>query len=120
MLSIDPRNRIPIFEQIKNQITELVFLGVLKPHDQLPSIRAMAHDLKLNVNTIKKAFQDLESVGVVYTLTGRGSFIADSPQGNERMKAQCLEEIRHVIKIGRTNGISKARLLELIEDIYKV
>ena len=119
MILIDPRSRIPIFEQIKNQITELIFLEALKPHEQLPSIRALSKELGLNVNTVKKSFQDLESSGIIYTLSGRGSFVAEKSQENTLLKAKCLEEISHSIKIGRTNGISMEQIIELTKQIFK-
>ena len=55
MLIIDPRSRVPVYEQIKNQIMELVVVGVLKEHDPLPSIRTLDSQLYLNFNTVKKA-----------------------------------------------------------------
>ncbi len=65
MLVIDLLSRVPIYEQIKNQIMELIVVGALKPNDMLPSIRALASQLALNFNTVKKAFQDLEADGVL-------------------------------------------------------
>ena len=65
MLDIDPHSRVAIYEQIKTQIMELIAMGVLKPHAQLPSIRALASELSLNFNTVKKAFGELESAGEI-------------------------------------------------------
>ena len=61
MLVIDYRSKTAIYEQIKTQIMELIAVGTLKPHDQLPSIRSLASQLELNFNTVKKAFGELES-----------------------------------------------------------
>ncbi len=119
MVTIDLRSRVPIYEQIKNQILELILLGVLKPHDQLPSIRALALDLKLNVNTVKRAFQDLEAAGVTYTLPGRGSFIAENALENNQLKGKALQEIRDAVLSGRANGIEKDEILALVESIYQ-
>ena len=78
MLVINYRSQIAIYEQIKTQIMELIAVGELKPHQQLPSIRSLAADLSLNFNTVKKAFGELESAGVIYTLVGRGCFVSDN------------------------------------------
>ena len=78
MIIIDPRSRTPIFEQIKEQIINLINIGELKPHDKLPSIRQLASDLELNVNTVKRAFQELESERVTYSLPGKGVFISEN------------------------------------------
>ena len=119
MITIDIRSRTPIFEQIKHQITELAVTGVLKPHDQIPSIRGLSHDLKLNVNTVKRAFTELEQAGVIYTLTGRGSFIAETAVSNAYLKEKALDEIKTALAIGRANGIEKEDIVRTVEEIYK-
>lgn len=118
MIQIDYRSRTPIFEQIKNQITESVTSGVLNPHDQIPSIRSLAQDLKLNVNTVKRAFSELEQAGVIYTLTGRGSFIAETAVSNSHLKAKALDEIKTALKIGRANGIAKDEIVRTVDEIF--
>jgi GntR family transcriptional regulator len=118
MIAIDLRSRVPIYEQIKNQIVELIMLDILKPHDQLPSIRTLAQDLKLNVNTVKKAFSDLEAAGVTYTLSGRGSFIAENAADNSMLKAKALSEIETVLKTGRSNGLSKDDIQTVLNKLY--
>ena len=72
MLVIDYRSKTAIYEQIKTQIMELIAVGTLKPHDQLPSIRSLASQLELNFNTVKKAFGELESAGVIYSAPAGG------------------------------------------------
>ena len=66
MIVIDLRSRTPIFEQIKEHILNLINTGELKPDDKLPSVRQLASELELNVNTVKRAYQELESEGVTY------------------------------------------------------
>lgn len=118
MISIDLRSRVPIYEQIKNQIVELIMLGILKPHDQLPSIRNLALELKLNVNTVKKAFSDLETAGVTYTLSGRGSFVSDNAVYNFQFKAKALESIETAIKSGKSNGLTKEDILSILNKLF--
>jgi GntR family transcriptional regulator len=118
MVTIDFKSRVPIFEQIKNQIMELVFLGILKPDDQLPSIRSLAQDLKLNVNTVKRSFQDLESVGVIYTLSGRGSFISENAKENSHLKERVIEETKTVLRIARSNGVTKDEVKMILDEIF--
>ncbi len=118
MLHIDIRSRTPIFEQIKNQITELAVSGALKPHDGIPSIRALAHDLKLNVNTVKRAFAELEGAGVIYTLAGRGSFIAETAVDNAHLKTKAMAEIKTAVAIGRANGLTLDAVIEEVRNIY--
>ena len=77
MIIINPRSRTPIFEQIKEQIINKINLGELKPDDKLPSIRQLASDLDLNVNTVKRAFQELEAERVTYSVAGKGVFVSE-------------------------------------------
>ncbi len=76
MFAIDLRERTPIYEQLYKRITELVIKGELKQDDKLPSVRELAKELGVNPNTVAKAFQMLERDKVIYSLQGRGSFIA--------------------------------------------
>ena len=76
MFAIDLRERTHIYEQLYKRITELVIKGELKQDDKLPSVRELAKELGVNPNTVAKAFQMLERDKVIYSLQGRGSFIA--------------------------------------------
>jgi GntR family transcriptional regulator len=119
LLHIDIRSRTPIFEQIKHQITELAISGALSPHDAIPSIRSLAHDLKLNVNTVKRAFTELEQAGVIYTLPGRGSFIAETARDNAQLKAKALEELKTALIIARANGVTFEAVQETAACVYE-
>ena len=98
MLDIDPHSRVAIYEQIKTQIMELIAMGVLKPHAQLPSIRALASELSLNFNTVKKAFGELESAGVIYTLAAR--------------------ELRDGAQAARAAGLTAEEARSILEEVY--
>lgn len=76
MFSIDFTSRTPIYEQIYKKIIELIIKGTLSENDQLPSVRSLAKDTGVNPNTVAKAYQELERDGIIYSLQGRGSFIA--------------------------------------------
>jgi len=109
---------VPIYEQIKNQIMEFILLGIIKPHEKLPSIRALAQDAGLNVNTVKRAFLDLETSGVIYTLPGRGSFVNENALGNKSLQKKALSEVADVITAARAKGIERLAIDELITKIY--
>lgn len=119
MIFIDYHSRVPIYEQIKEQIIMLINTGVYAPDDKLPSIRALSTELNINVNTIKRAFQELEMDGVTYSAQGRGVFVTPNPIGNEKIKATAIEDIRTVVQSGKAKGVSKSDMLSLLEEIYK-
>lgn len=75
MFSIDFRNPKPIYEQLSDSIEKLAIKGILKPDEQLPSVRQLAMELSINPNTIQRAYTALESKGITYSVKGRGSFI---------------------------------------------
>ena len=76
-LRIDAASAVPIYAQVVEQIRTLVALRALRPGDQLPSVRELATSLRINRNTAAKAYQLLESMGVLDTRAGQGTFVAD-------------------------------------------
>ncbi len=119
MILIDYRSRIPIYEQIKEQVIMLINTGVYKPHDQLPSIRSLSKELNINVNTIKHAFTELEQDKVIYSVQGKGVFVNENPIGNQKIIDSAMENIETAILSGKTKGISKNSLIGLINKIYE-
>lgn len=97
----------------------LINTGVYKPDDQLPSIRSLSNELNINVNTIKRAFAELEHDGITYSAQGRGIFVSSNPIGNEKIKKSALEDIRVVVTSARTKGVSEKEVCTLVNEIYK-
>lgn len=118
MLVIDLRSRVPIYEQIKNQITELIVVGALKPNDILPSIRVLAAQLALNFNTVKKAFQDLEADGVLYTVVGRGTFVAEGAMNSSRLQVRAIERFKSALDVARASGLTEEQVSEMVNQAY--
>ena len=67
----------PIYEQIRAQIKQMIISGELQAGDQLPSMRMLAKELRISVITTKRAYEDLERDGFIYTVVGKGSFVAE-------------------------------------------
>ena len=118
MFSIDLKSRIPIYEQIKNQLLEYIRLGVFKSDEQLPSIRSVSQQTGINVNTVKRAFSDLEDEGVIYTLVGRGSFVSADAADNDSIAQKALKEMETTIRSVKSKGVKKGDLINLVEKIY--
>ena len=76
LLSIDPHDATPIYAQIDHALRAAIASGRLRPGDQLPTVRQLAVDLRVNANTVARVYSDLERVGVLETRRGIGSFIA--------------------------------------------
>lgn len=118
MIIIDYRSRTPVFEQIKEQIMNLINTGQLKPDDRLPSIRQLASDLELNVNTVKRAFRELEAEKVTYSVPGKGVFISEKTTANEIVLSNAETELKRVISSSKAKGVSAESIIALVNEIY--
>ena len=90
-LLINNRNGVPIYDQIYGQIKDQIINGSLKEDDPLPSIRTLAKDLKISVITTKRAYEELETEGFIYTVPGKGSYVAH--KNTEMLREQNLRKI---------------------------
>ena len=110
----------PIYEQNKNAIINQIMDGELKEDEALPSIRALAQDIKISVMTIKKAYDELESEGYIVSRQGKGTFVA--PKNSELVKEQAQKDIEKylekMIDIAKNFNISKDELIELLNIFY--
>ena len=82
-------------------------VGTFAPHSQLPSIRSIAADAGVNINTVKKAFSDLESYGAIYTVPGKGSFVSEKAFKNDSVHDTAVSEISDAISAARAKGLKK-------------
>ena len=117
---ISALSQTPIYEQLKNQIKELVLKGQLKPQEQLPSIRLMAKDLKVGIITVKRAYEDLAKEGIIINLQGRGCFVAEIDRA--KIKAIHLDMLRErlleIKEFADTTDISSMEISNLLNEIY--
>jgi GntR family transcriptional regulator len=117
---ISALSQTPIYEQIQNQIKEMVLNGNVKSKEQLPSIRLMAKDLKVGIITVKRAYEELEKEGIVITLQGRGCFVAEIDRF--KIKAIYLDMLRErlleIKEFAETSDISPVEIHNVINEIY--
>ena len=94
-LYLDFRSGLPIYIQIMNQIESQVLGGTLKPGDQLPTVRAMASELRVNFNTVARAYRMLDEAHIISTQQGRGTYITEipPPEVTERLRHETLEAL---------------------------
>ncbi len=119
MISVNKQSPIPFYEQIKNQVLTLIRLGVLAPGAQIPSIRSVSAETGVNVNTVKKAFAELEMSGVIYTVPGLGSFVSEQALENSAITQKVKSDISEILERAKSIGVSKEEIFEIIENIYK-
>lgn len=119
IIIIDHNSRIPIYEQIKTQIMSLINTGILTPGDKLPSLRALASELSLNFNTIKKVFAQLEDDGVIESRPGAGFFVSNSAIENKNVLSKAEEELRLTLTRVRDAGLSEEAALRILSETFK-
>jgi len=116
---INYTSKEPIYEQIKDQMLSLISSGAMKPGDKLPSIRTLAAQLSLNVNTIKKVFAQLEEDGVIETVIGSGSYVAESACRNPKIMEKAEVKLRESLKTAKTAGLTKMEIFQIINEELK-
>jgi len=113
---IDHTAGVPIYEQIKSQMLSLISSGTMKPGEKLPSIRMLAGQLNLNVNTIKKVFAQLEEDGVIVTVVGSGSYVAESAYRNPNVMEKAEARLRESLKAAKTAGLTAEEILTIVNE----
>ncbi len=119
LIIIDKKSRVPVYEQIKNQIITFIRLGVYPANSKLPSIRAISAETSTNINTVKKAFSELELSGVIFTVPGTGSFVSENALECSHHTAKAMRQLADDIEIAKSIGVTVEEITELIQSIYK-
>ena len=111
---------VPIYEQIKQSMISQILTGELKENEMLPSIRALASDIRISVMTIKKAYDELEREGYIVSKQGKGSFVATKNMAflKEQKQKEIELYISKIIDIANCYDISKEELIDLFNFLY--
>ena len=117
LLQLNYRDATPIYEQIKDGMCRLILTEVLKPEEQLPSVRDMASRLAINPNTIQRAYRELETEGYIYTVPGKGSFAAEQSDVNGRRNEALRKEFDEIVRELLYLSGDKEALIRRIEEI---
>jgi GntR family transcriptional regulator len=119
-LDIDMRSPSPIYDQIKRGVREEIIKGKLKEGDTLPSIREMASQIRVNPNTVARAYRELEMEGTIMARQGLGYIVvSDGEKVRDSVFDNLSEELKEPILRLKKSGISLDKLLEVIENIWK-
>ena len=117
-IELDFRTKIPIYVQINDQVKHMIATGRLKPGDQLPTVRQLATDLRINFNTIARSYRILDEEGLISTQHGRGTFILETPsvKNGERLRRQDLEWLtRHYLNEAASLDYSVEEIHSILE-----
>ena len=117
MILIDYKDRRPLYEQIVEKLSDLMVRGVLAQDSQLPSVRSLATELSINPNTIQRAYRELEQEGYVYTVPGKGSFVAGIPDSQGARVKELWDEIEQGILELQYLGMDREEILQRVDHI---
>lgn len=119
MFQIDPLSRVPVYEQLVNQVENYVLTGILTSNSQMPSVRTLSLSLSVNPNTIQKAYAELDRRGIIYSVPGRGSFISENAREILSLtKKNRLKDLNNIIEELKLAGIKKEVIISNVENIY--
>ena len=120
-LHVNPSTGLPIYLQIQAQVKQAVAAGALRAGDAMPSVRKLAADLRINPNTVARAYLELEREGVIAAVPGGGTFVADGPPG--LLKAERVRRFRplarQVAVEGRQLRLSRDEIVQLVDEELK-
>ncbi|MCI8983310.1 MAG: GntR family transcriptional regulator [Hungatella sp.] len=118
MIILDYRDRRPIYEQIVERFQELMMSGAMEENSQLPSVRSLAMDLSINPNTIQRAYAELERQGYIYSVKGKGSFVADNSHIKDSKREAVFKKQEEVALEAWTLRADRERLHQIIDQIF--
>ncbi len=117
MIQLNYRDSKPIYEQIKEGMRKLVISNALSANEKLPSVREMASKLAINPNTIQKAYKELENEGYLYTVAGKGTFVAEHKEIFDMRQNELLEEFDEVVAELLYLSVEKKNLIERVNNL---
>lgn len=118
---IDNKSGAPIYDQIYSQIKNQIISGALREDEALPSIRNLAKDLRISVVTTKRAYDELEKEGFIYTLPAKGCFVA--PKNVELLREENLKRIedhmQKIMELAASCSLSKEDIMEMFQFMFE-
>lgn len=119
MIRINESSPVPIYQQIIDAMRREILAGVYGPDSRLPSIRDMAVELKVNPNTIARAYQEMASAGVIYFKRGQGAYVTPQSEEDllEQAKAEMAKHILEIITIARSMGLDRTQVRRIFDAV---
>ncbi len=117
MLELNFKSGVPICDQIVNGFIRMKALGLVESGEQMPSVRQLAVELSVNPNTIQKAYQMLESNGIIYSVKGKGSFISSDAAADIAVIKSAKKDFRRAAVSAKELGLKRDELIEIIDEV---
>lgn len=119
MIILDYQDRRPIYEQVTEKFRTLIYQGALPAGSRLPSVRQLAMELSINPNTIQRAYMVLEQEGLIYPVKGKGNFVAETRDIQEKSREDYRKEFLELVRRGIHTGMTEEELITLVQKGYE-
>ena len=116
MIIRDYKDARPIYEQVVDKFQKLILTGALEPNTKMPSVRSLAVELSINPNTIQRAYSELEREGFIYTVKGRGNFVAYDESLLRYRKDEIYRKLEEIVREAGEIGISRQELSDYLGE----
>ena len=117
MINLDYKDSRSLYEQIRDEIKELIVNGVMKKDEKLPSVRELSVELTVNPNTVQRAYKDLENRGYIYSITGKGNYVSGADE-EKRDTDELFKKLYSVLKELSYANVDKQLIIDSVNNIY--
>lgn len=118
MFSLRLQGGVPLSEQLEARIAELIISGEMAENEKLPAVREVAKELTINPNTVQKTYRQLEQRGLIYSLPGKGSYVAEKSQYSSAVLKRAAEEFRQAVIDAKKSGLTEEMMAEVINAVF--
>lgn len=119
MLQLDYRSGESLYVQIKENFKKLILSKSLKEDELLPSVRALASNLAINVNTVQRAYRELEQEGYIYSIPGKGNFVAGQIEDvKQKSIAEVRDELSKLVEKANAFGVEQEDFQKMVKELY--
>lgn len=119
MLQLDYRSGESLYVQIKENFKKMILSKSLKEDELLPSVRALASNLAINVNTVQRAYRELEQEGYIYSIPGKGNFVAGQIEdAKQKSIAEVRDELSKLVEKANAFGVEQEDFQKMVKELY--
>ena len=118
MLSINYKDPRPIYEQVRDALRQLILSGAIAPGEKLPSVRELAASLAINPNTIQRSYRELEALGLINTVHGKGAFAATDGAAAHRRTHELYQQLSAAVQELKLLGVQRSDVISAAEEAY--
>lgn len=119
MLRINYKDPRPIYEQVRDSLRQLILSGAIAPGEKLPSVRELAGSLAINPNTIQRSYRELEHLGIIYTVAGKGAFAAEDGIARAQRQGELQAQMRVLAQELKSLGVTEEEAVSPIRQVYR-